>query len=122
LRVKFLIGHFFSVVVVLVVVLDEPPGVLDVVLSLGLVVEDELLPDGVLLVVVLLLDELDGDGLPASPFGPGAPGAPAGPAGPGVADGDTGTGVTVVFSHALSMNSPASIATTIEYLIVDSFW
>jgi hypothetical protein len=83
--------HFLSVVVV-VVVLDELPGELEAVLSPGLVVVDEL-PPGVVVVVVLLVDELDGADLPASPCGPGAPGAPGAPAGPGVADGvGTGTG------------------------------
>ena len=61
----------------LVVVLDDLSGVLEVLVSLGFVV-----------VVVVLLDELDGAGAPGSPFGPGAPGAPCGP---GVAEG-TATG------------------------------
>lgn len=105
--------YFFSVVVVLEVVLEELPGapggvleVFDDVLSLGVVV----------VVVVLLVDEDGGDvaDFPGSPFGPGAPGAPAGP---GVAD---GAGTTVVFSQALSANTPATAATIIEYFIIIS--
>ena len=74
--------YFFSVVVVLVVVLDVLPGVLDVLLSLGLVVV-ELPAPGTVVVVVLLLVDVEGADLPGSP------------AGPGVADGlGTGTGCT----------------------------